>query len=101
MGFRRHHHVGLGRTHDGKAAANGGLDLEMPSALFMNKQILLPFIQSGEIPTAHNRDKVRRILRKAIQFRVLRSRANRRNHPFVQQEGRQLLSKKPAANRSA
>jgi len=31
-----------GATHDGIAAANGGLDLEMPSAAFMNKQTLLP-----------------------------------------------------------
>src|ERR1700730_8804675 len=57
-----------GATHDGKAAANGGLDLEMPSALFMNKQTLLPAIQSGEIPITTIDDKVRRILRKAIQF---------------------------------
>ena len=79
-----------GATHDGKAAANGGLDLEMPSALFMNKQILLPFIQSGEIPTATIDDKVRRILRKAIQFGFYDREQTDATIPLYSQEGRQL-----------
>ena len=79
-----------GATHDGKAAANGGLDLEMPSALFMNKQILLPFIQSGEIPTATIDDKVRRILRKAIQFGFYDREQSDATIPLYSQEGRQL-----------
>src|SRR5882672_775007 len=57
-----------GATHDGIAAANAGLDLEMPSAAFMNKHTLIPAIQSGQVPLAAIDDKVRRILRKAIQF---------------------------------
>jgi beta-glucosidase len=57
-----------GATHDGVAAANGGLDLEMPSAQFMNKETLLPAIQRGEVSVAVIDDKVRRILRKAIEF---------------------------------
>src|SRR6202051_556875 len=32
-------------THDGIGAANGGLDLEMPSPAFMNRATLLPAIQ--------------------------------------------------------
>ena len=79
-----------GATHDGKAAANGGLDLEMPSALFMNKQTLLPFIQSGEIPTVTIDDKVRRILRKAIQFGFYDREQSDATIPLYSQEGRQL-----------
>ena len=57
-----------GSTHDGLAAAKGGLDLEMPKADFMNSQALLPAIQNGQLDVEVIDDKVRRILRKAIQF---------------------------------
>jgi beta-glucosidase len=57
-----------GATHDGIAAAKGGLDLEMPSGQFMNKEALLPAIQRGDVSLALIDDKVRRILRKAIEF---------------------------------
>jgi len=57
-----------GATHDGVAAANGGLDLEMPSGEFMNRKNLLPAIEAGKITQATIDHKVRRILRKAIQF---------------------------------
>src|SRR5579872_763345 len=50
-------------TYDGVAAANGGLDLEMPSGHFMNPGTLLPAIQNGQVSTATIDDKVRRILR--------------------------------------
>ena len=79
-----------GATHDGKAAANGGLDLEMPSALFMNRQTLLPAIQSGEIPITTIDDKVRRILRKAIQFGFSDREQTDRTIPLYSQQGRQL-----------
>jgi beta-glucosidase len=55
-------------TYDGVAAANGGLDLEMPSGKFMNRENLLPAIKSGAVSEATIDDKVRRILRTAIQF---------------------------------
>ncbi len=55
-------------TYDGVAAANGGLDLEMPSGAFMNRKNLLPAIQDGRLSVATLDDKVRRILRTAIQF---------------------------------
>src|SRR6266481_5647583 len=55
-------------TYDGVAAANGGLDLEMPSGRYMNRKILLPAIQEGKVSVATIDDKVRRILRTAIQF---------------------------------
>ncbi|MFZ0542027.1 MAG: glycoside hydrolase family 3 C-terminal domain-containing protein [Candidatus Sulfotelmatobacter sp.] len=55
-------------TYDGVAAANGGLDLEMPSGKFMNRATLLPAVKSGKVSEATIDDKVRRILRTAVQF---------------------------------
>jgi beta-glucosidase len=55
-------------TYDGVAAANAGLDIEMPSAAFMNRQTLLPAVKSGKVSQATIDDKVRRILRTAIRF---------------------------------
>jgi beta-glucosidase len=55
-------------TYDSVAAANGGLDLEMPSGKFMNRAALLPAIKAGKVSEATIDDKVRRILRTAIQF---------------------------------
>src|SRR5580704_992477 len=55
-------------TYDGVAAANAGLDLEMPSGKFMNRTTLLPAIKAGKVSEATIDDKVRRILRTAIQF---------------------------------
>src|SRR5262249_49428561 len=58
-------------TYDGVAAANGGLDLEMPSAKFMNRATLLPAVKEGKVSEATIDDKIRRILRKAIEFGFL------------------------------
>ncbi len=55
-------------TYDGVAAANGGLDLEMPSGKFMNRETLLPAVKSGKVKETTIDDKVRRILRTAIRF---------------------------------
>ena len=55
-------------TYDGVAAANGGLDLEMPSGRFMNRETLLPAIREGKVSQATVDDKVRRILRTALEF---------------------------------
>jgi beta-glucosidase len=55
-------------TYDGVAAANGGLDLEMPKGKFMNRATLLPAVKAGTVSEATIDDKVRRILRTAIQF---------------------------------
>ena len=49
-------------TYDGVAAALGGLDLEMPSGKFMNRQNLLDAIKSGKVPVAVIDEKVRRII---------------------------------------
>jgi len=55
-------------TYDGVAAANGGLDLEMPSGKFMNRATLMAAVKSGQVSEATIDDKVRRILRTAIRF---------------------------------
>ncbi len=55
-------------VYDAVAAANSGLDLEMPSGKFMNRATLLPAVKSGTVSEATIDDKVRRILRTAINF---------------------------------
>jgi beta-glucosidase len=55
-------------TYDGVAAANAGLDLEMPLGKFMTRANLLPAIQDGKLTVSTIDDKVRRILRTAIEF---------------------------------
>jgi beta-glucosidase len=79
-----------GATHDGIAAAKGGLDLEMPSGQFMNKETMLPAIQRGEVPVAVIDDKVRRILRKAIEFGFFDRDQTDPAIPLYSQKGREL-----------
>ncbi len=79
-----------GATHDGVAAANGGLDLEMPSAAYMYKDVLLAAIREGKVSTAAIDDKVRRILRKAIEFGFFDRPQTISSIPLLSQEGRQL-----------
>lgn len=55
-------------TYDAVGAANGGLDLEMPSGKFLNREKLLPAIKQGSVSVATIDDKIRRILRVEIQF---------------------------------
>ncbi len=57
-----------GSTYDGIAAANAGLDLEMPRGEFMNRTTLLPAVRQGKVTEAIIDDKVRRILRTALRF---------------------------------
>lgn len=58
-------------TYDGVAAANAGLDLEMPSGEFMNRKNLLPAIQDGRVKQATIDEHVLRILRTVIEFGFL------------------------------
>src|SRR5580704_3115386 len=55
-------------TYDAVAAANGSLDIEMPSGKHLNREALLPAVQQGLVSVATIDDKVRRILRVAIEF---------------------------------
>jgi beta-glucosidase len=57
-----------GGTHEAIAAANGGLDLEMPSARYMTEKNLLPAIQSGTVTESTINEKVRHILYIAVKF---------------------------------
>ncbi len=49
-------------TYDAVEAANGGLDLEMPRAKWMNKENLMPAIKAGKVKEATIDEKVKRIL---------------------------------------
>ncbi len=51
-----------GAAHDTLGAANGGLDLEMPSGRYLNPESLKPLLASGQVTMATIDDKVRRIL---------------------------------------
>jgi beta-glucosidase len=55
-------------TYDGVAAANGGLDLEMPHGANMNRKNLEPAIKAGKVSEATIDDKVRHILSTAMMF---------------------------------
>jgi beta-glucosidase len=55
-------------TYDGVAAANAGLDLEMPSGQHMNRDTLMPAINSGKLSLSTVDDKVRRMLRVMFRF---------------------------------
>src|SRR5690242_10499682 len=58
-------------TYDGVAAVNSGLDLEMPSGKFMNRETLLPAVKAGKVSQATIDEHVRRIVRQAIRFGFL------------------------------
>jgi beta-glucosidase len=77
-------------THDGVAAANGGLDLEMPSGRFMNRATLLPAVREGKVSEATIDDKIRRILRTSIEFGFYDHPQLDRAMPQYSQRGREL-----------
>ncbi len=55
-------------TYNTAAAANGGLDLEMPFGVYFSPEKILPLLKDGTISQATLDDKVRRILRVAADF---------------------------------
>ena len=57
-----------GATYDGIAAANNGLDLEMPNPRFMNQQTLLPAVKDGRVKESTIDDKVLRLLRVELRY---------------------------------
>ena len=79
-----------GATHDGVAAAIGGMDLEMPSPSFMNSNALLPALKDGRVSVAILDDKVRRILRKAMEFGFFDQPQTDTDIPSYSQEGRRI-----------
>ncbi|MGH9685542.1 MAG: beta-glucosidase H [Candidatus Acidiferrales bacterium] len=80
-------------TYDGVAAANAGLDLEMPSAAFMNPTTLLPAIHDGRLSVATINDKVRRILRLAIRMHWLDRRQTDYSISRYNTQGREVALK--------
>ena len=55
-------------TYNSVGAANGGLDIEMPTGKFMNAKNLMPAIQAGTVTQATIDEKVRHILTTAEMF---------------------------------
>ena len=58
-------------TYDGVSAANAGLDLEMPHAKAMNEATLLPAVRDSRVAKSVIDDKVRRILRREVEYQLL------------------------------
>ncbi len=77
-------------TYDGIAAAKSGLDVEMPSAKYMNRDSLLPAINDGRLSQAQLDDKVRRILRLAAKFHWLDRDQTDPSIPRYNLEGRKV-----------
>jgi beta-glucosidase len=77
-------------TYDGVAAANGGLDLEMPSGKFMNVKTLTAAVNEGKVSVATIDEKVRRILRTAMEFGFFDSPQTDPSIPPYSQPGRAL-----------
>ena len=77
-------------TYDGIASANNGLDLEMPAGKFMNKGTLIPAIKDGKVSEATIDEKVRRILRKAIEYGFFDRPQTDTSVPVYSQEGREV-----------
>ena len=55
-------------TYDAIGAANGGLDLEMPTGKFMNRANLEPAIKSGQVTEVTINEKIRHILTTIEEF---------------------------------
>ena len=86
-------------TYDGVVAANSGLDLEMPTGEFMNRQNLLPAVQDGHLKQQVIDEKIRRILHTAERFGWLDreqtdpdlSKYNERNHEVALDAARESI----------
>jgi beta-glucosidase len=55
-------------TYDGVAAANNGLDLEMPSPKFMNAKNLLPAVKNGDVKESTIDEHVLRLIRAELRY---------------------------------
>ena len=77
-------------TYDGVAAANAGLDLEMPNGKFMTRANLMPAIQQGKLSVATIDDKVRRILRTAMRFGFIERAEKTPTESLMNEEGRKV-----------
>lgn len=89
-GFRGMLMSDWGAAHDGVADALAGLDLEMPSGRFMNRETLLPAVKSGQVAESVIDDKVRRILRAAISMGFFDRASETVNAPLYSGESSQV-----------
>jgi beta-glucosidase len=55
-------------TYDAVGAANGGLDIEMPTGKYMNKANLMPAITAGTVKEATIDEKIRHLLATPMAF---------------------------------
>ena len=55
-------------TYDAVGAANGGLDIEMPTGKFMNQAKLAPALQAGTVKEGTINEKVRNLLNVAMSY---------------------------------
>jgi hypothetical protein len=55
-------------TYDGVAAANNGLDLEMPSPKFMNAKNLIPAVQNGQFKESTIDEHLLRLFRTELRY---------------------------------
>jgi beta-glucosidase len=60
-----------GAVHSSIPTAKGGLDLEMPTGEWLNKETLLTAVKSGEVSETVINDKVRRILRIIVKLGLI------------------------------
>jgi beta-glucosidase len=77
-------------THDGVAAANAGLDLEMPVGRFMVPEALEPALARGELTLPTLDDKLRRYFRVAQRFGWLDRPQRDVSIPLYNQPGREV-----------
>ncbi len=73
-------------THYGVAAANAGLDLEMPSPQYMNAKTLMPAIKDGKVSVETINEKVRHILWVAVKFGFINHNQLDLNIPLYNQQ---------------
>ena len=86
-------------TYDGIAAANNGLDIEMPTGAFMNRNNLLPAVADGRVKQSTLDEKVHHILLTAARFGWLDhpqtdlslSTYNEHNHQIALQAARESI----------
>jgi beta-glucosidase len=86
-------------TYEGVAAANGGLDLEMPTGEFLNRATLLPAFQDGRLKQQTVDEKIEHILQTAVRFGWLDreqtdlslSKYSEQNHEIALQAARESI----------
>lgn len=73
-------------VYDGVGAANGGLDLEMPSGAYMNQKNLISAVKGGKVKESTIDDKVRRILTVIFQYGFYDNLQTDKNQPLYDPE---------------